>query len=130
MRKISVFAIGIIVGAIASHFVMSITDILDEGVSQTYRCDQLAREEDARRSAEKIIQQFLVDKNLADLEIIANTAGLKMQHFEKLDKIEVVVGHRAETATLNFTVTYDGDITVGKIPGNTLCDGAVFERAG
>jgi len=95
--------------------------MLDEGISRTYGCDQMAREDDARRSAEKIIQQLLIGKTLSDLEAITIAAGLQMQKYDKFDYIEIVVGHSPGTAALNFEATKGGNVFVRSIPGSIAC---------
>lgn len=122
MSKLSSLSVGILLGGAAVYALMSFYDFLDEGISRTYRCDQLAREDDARRSAEKIIQQFLLDKTLTDLEAITSSAGLQMQRFDKLDHIAILAGHGAGTAALYLQATMDGNFSVLSIPGSISCE--------
>lgn len=127
MSKFALLSLGILIGGAAIYSLMSLYDFLDEGTFRTYRCDQLAREDDARRSAEKIIQQFLLDKPLTELEAITNAAGLQMQRFDKLDHIAIVVGHGPGTAALNLEATMDGNISVLSIPGSISCETLEFD---
>ncbi|MBE1292546.1 MAG: hypothetical protein GJ677_08660 [Rhodobacteraceae bacterium] len=121
MTKFSLISVGVLIGAAATYALTSLGDILDEGISRTYGCDQMAREDDARRSAEKIIQQFLIGKPLTDLEAITAAAGLQMQKYDKFDYIEIVVGHSPGTAALNFEAARDGKLSTRSIPGSIPC---------
>jgi len=81
----------------------------------------MARKDDARKSAQKIIQQFLIGKTLSDLEAITAAAGLQMQKYDKSDYIEIVVGHSPRTAALNFEAAKDGKLFTSSIPGSIPC---------
>ncbi len=122
MTKFSLFSLGILLGGAAVYALMNLGNILDEGISQTYRCDQLAREDDARRSAEKIIQQFLHGKTLTDLETVTNAAGLQVQKFNKQNHITIVVGHSPKTAALSLEAAKDGSMSLRSIPGSIACE--------
>ena len=121
MSKFYTLIVGMFIGGAAIHFFISFNEILDDGIARTYRCDQLDREDDARRSAEKIIQHILIDRALADLEAVTSAAGLKMQRYDKLDHVEIVVGHSVETAALYFEATLDGKISAVSVPGSIPC---------
>ena len=122
MRRFILLSAGALLGSAASYALMSGYQALDDGISYTYRCDQLAREDDARTSAEKIIQHFLEGKSLADLKSVADAAGLQIEQFDKGNHTEIWIGHSPETAALNFDVVANRHISVLPLPGGPPCN--------
>lgn len=122
MTKSFLVSVGIFIGAGAMFAVMGVYEKLDDGISRTYRCAQLALEYDARRSAEKIIQHFLVELTLADLEAVTSAAGLQTVRFDELDGIEIYVGRSTVTAAVYVEATLDGKISAVSVPGSVSCE--------
>lgn len=122
MRTSVVFSTGLLIGATTSFFLISGFAQLDKGISQTYRCDQLARETDALNSAGKIIQQLLEVATLSDLQDTISAAGLELNQFDKGDHTIVVVGHSSSTMALEFLVSEMGEIELHSFPGSASCD--------
>ena len=83
MRGFLIFAVGALLGTVTTYGLMTGYEVLDKGISQTYWCDQLAREDDARTSAAKIIRHFLKDKSISEFAALTKAAGLQMQSYDK-----------------------------------------------
>lgn len=128
MRGFWLLPAGALIGAALTYAVMTASGALDQGVAQTHRCDQLAREDDARRSAAKILEHLLRDRTLPDLRAIADAAGLHVDQFDKGDHAEIVVGHSPGTAALTFAVPAGGGISVRALPGSAPCDASAGAR--
>ncbi|MBO9460977.1 hypothetical protein [Labrenzia sp. R5_0] len=121
MRALGLVLAGVLLGGGITYLVTEGSDQLDKGISHTYRCDQLAREADALKSSEKLLQQFLRDKSLSDLEAMISASGLDSSNFEKGDYTVVVVGNSPQTMALEFEVSQTGEIALGPIPGSKPC---------
>lgn len=128
MRGFWILSAGALIGAAMTFALMNARDALDDGISQTYRCDQLAREDDARRSAAKILQHLLRDRTLPDLKAIADATGLHMEQFDKGGHAEIVVGHAPGTAALTFEAPAGGDLSILALPGSAPCDASASAR--
>ncbi|XHC09940.1 hypothetical protein ABWH98_20790 [Labrenzia sp. ac12] len=121
MRALGLVLAGVLLGGGITYLVTEGADQLDKGISHTYRCDQLAREADALKSSEKLLQQFLRDKSLSDLEAMISASGLDSSNFEKGDYTVVVVGSSPQTRALEFEVSQTGEIALRPIPGSKPC---------
>lgn len=124
MRGFWLLAAGVLIGAALACAAMAVRDALDHGISQTHRCDQLAREDDARRSAGKMLQHLLRDKTPADLTAIAGATGLHVERFDKGGHAEIVIGHGPATAALTFEAPAAGGLSIRALPGQAPCGAA------
>ena len=129
MNKFFLLSFGAMFGAATTYFFTNAFEKLDEGISQTYRCDQLAREDDAKRSAEKIIEHFLGGRSSSDLEVIIKATGLQIEHFDKGGHTEFVVGHSPKTRALRFLATVGGNVSILPIPGSEPCHTIESDRS-
>ncbi|GAB2208814.1 hypothetical protein ROS1_56320 [Roseibium sp. ROS1] len=121
MRALGLVSAGVLLGGVIMYVLTEGADQLDRGISHTYRCDQLAREADALKSSEKLLEQFLRDKPLSDLEAMISASGLHRSDFEKGDNTVVVVGSGPQTRALEFEVSQTGEIALRPIPGSKPC---------
>lgn len=122
MRGFFIFAIGALLGTVATYGLMTGYKVIDEGISQTYFCDQRAREVDARTSSAKIIQYFLKDRSISEFAALIKAAGLHMQNFDKRGYVAIVVGHSPQTRALEFVAPEGGDISILPLPGGKPCE--------
>jgi len=127
MRTSLLLSMGLVLGLTVSYVLTDLFNALDEGLTQTYRCDQLAREADALNSAREIIQQYLELETLADLETAISAAGLEMMLFDKGDHIVVVVGHEPATMALEFHISQTGEVDLHSFPGSRPCTPSTSE---
>ncbi|MEE4013919.1 hypothetical protein V1T76_17770 [Roseibium sp. FZY0029] len=121
MRALGLMLAGVLLGGGITYVVTEGAEQLDKGISHTYRCDQLAREADALKSSEKLLQQFLRHKSLSELETMISASGLHRSNFEKGDHTVVVVGSSPQTTALEFEVSQTGEIELRPIPGSEPC---------
>ena len=121
MRALGLVSAGVLLGGVIMYVLTEGADQLDRGISHTYRCDQLAREADALKSTEKLLEQFLRDKSLSDLEAMISASGLHRSNFEKGDYTAVVVGSGPQTRALEFEVSQTGEIALRPILGSKPC---------
>ncbi len=121
MRALGLVSAGVLLGGVIMYVLTEEADQLDRGISHTYRCDQLAREADALKSSEKLLEQFLRDKSLSDLEAMISASGLHRSNFEKGDYTVVVVGSGPQSRALEFEVSQTGEIALRPIPGSKPC---------
>ncbi len=113
-------------GAAAVWLAMTAFSALDDGISRTYRCDQIALEAAARAGAEGLIGQLLLGKGLPDLEAAARAAGLAVTQTDKGDHVEVGVG---EQGALRFDVAASGALALLPMPGTAPCESPVRTAA-
>lgn len=121
MRSFILLLVGALLGGAVTYAIDTLYTAIDNGISKTYRCVQLAREADARTSAEKILQHLLQDTDLSDLRTVADAVGLHFEHFDKGDRAVALIGRDPQTATLTFNVIADKDMTILPLPGSPPC---------
>ena len=122
MHAIGLLFVGAMFGATASVAFVTGYSALDSGVSQTYRCDQLGREADARQSAALIIQSLLATVGADEFEGVLKGAGLKSQQVAKRDHVIVIVGQTSRTAAMEFRISGEGKVDLLALPGSMACD--------
>lgn len=121
MRSFILLLVGALLGSTMAYAIDTLYTTIDNGISKTYRCVQLAREADARTSAEKLLQHLLQDMNLSDLRAVADAVGLRFEQFDKWDMTVALIGRDPQTASLTFNMIKDKDIIIQPLPGIPPC---------
>lgn len=121
MRAFGLLFFGGMLGAALTYGFVKAGEVVDGAISYTYRCDQLAREADARHSAEAIIERFLSESESGKLEEVISETGLQMMRFDKSDHMIIVVGREQGTSALEFSMDDSGTIDLLPLPGSAAC---------
>ncbi len=121
VRAFGLLLVGGVLGAALTYGFFKASEVFDGAISYTYRCDQLAREADARHSAEAIIERFLSESDVGKLEELISETGLQMMRFDKSDHMIIVVGQEQGTSALKFSMDDNGTIDLLPLPGSAAC---------